>query len=156
MPSDALNEETRKEWRELGFFYDCDNQTKVWKLTASREGLLRFRDVLCSYVADPRNRLESEHEHYGPYMYLKIMTWPEAGCDENAIRGPLADLERLAKLIEAKLSVAHAGSSVLIREEFAVDSPYALVLDLREDGFDPATADHLLLPGGATDDALGP
>jgi hypothetical protein len=151
MPSDALNEETRKEWRELGFFYSCDNQTKVWKLTGCRAGLLRFRDALLSYVADPRNKLESEHEHYGPYMYLKIMTWPEAGCDENAIRGQLADLERLAKLIETKLAMARPGSSILIREEFAVDSPYALVLDLREDGFDPATADHLLLPG-----VLGP
>jgi hypothetical protein len=156
MPSDALKEETRKEWRELGFFYDCDSQTKTWRLTGSRAGLLRFRDALRSYVADPRNKLESEHEHYGPYMYLKIMTWPEAGCDENAIRGPLVDLERLATLIEAKLAGAHAGSSVLIREEFAVDSQYAIVLDLREDGFDPATADHLLLPGGAPDAVLGP
>lgn len=54
------------------------------------------------------------------------------------------DLERLAKLIEAKLATAHPGSSVLIQEEFAPNSPYGLVLDLREDGFDPATADPLL------------
>ena len=144
MPSDATNKATRREWRELGFFYDRDDQTMVWKLTGSRAGLLRFRDALLSYVADPRNTLKSEHEHYGPYLYLEVMTWPEAGFDAHAIRGPLADLTRLAKLIEGKLATARPGSSVLIKEEFALDSPYALVLDLREDGFDPATADHLL------------
>ncbi|MGA3178125.1 MAG: hypothetical protein ABSE19_12365 [Candidatus Acidiferrum sp.] len=72
------------------------------------------------------------------------MTWPEAGFDDRAIRGPLSELARLAKLIEVKLASARPGSSVLIQEEFAAHSPYALVLDLREDGFDPATADPLL------------
>ncbi len=144
MPSDAANKATRREWRELGFFYDRDDQTRVWKLTSSRAGLLGFRDALLSYVADPRNALKSEHEHYGPYSYLEVMTWPEAGFDAHAIRGPLADLTRLAKLIEAKLATARPGSSLLIKEEFAPDSPYGLVLDLREDGFDPATADPLL------------
>jgi len=72
------------------------------------------------------------------------MTWPEAGLDEHAIRGPLTDLMRLAKLIEAKIATAHPGSTVVIQKEFAADSPYALVLDLREDGFDPAMADPLL------------
>jgi hypothetical protein len=141
MPSEAINRRTRREWRELGFFYDRDDESKVWKLTGSREGLLRFRDALLSYVDDPRNAMKSEHEHYGPYMYLEVMTWPEAGFDGHAIRGPLADLARLAKLIESKLATALPGSSVLIHDEFAVDSPYALILDLREDGFDPATAD---------------
>lgn len=97
-----------------------------------------------TYVADPRNVRKSEHEHYGPYSYLEVMTWPEAGFDDHAIRGPLTDLARLAALIEAKLSEAGPGSLVSIQEEFAVDSPYALVLDMREDGFDPASVDDVL------------
>jgi len=144
MLSDATNRATRREWRELGFFYGRDDQTKVWKLTGSRAGLLRFRDALLSYVADPRNALKSEHEHYGPYSYLEVMTWLVAGFDNHAIRGPVADLARLAALIEAKLAIARPGYTVRIQEEFAPDSPYALVLDLREDGFDPAAADTLL------------
>jgi hypothetical protein len=144
MAGDATNQATKLEWRELGFFYDCDDQTRVWKLTGSRAGLLCFRDALLAYVADPRNALKSEHMHYGPYGYLKVMTWPEAGLDDHSIRGPLPDLARLAKLVEAKLATVSPGSSVLIREEFAADSPYALVFDLREDGFDPAAADPLL------------
>jgi hypothetical protein len=144
MPSEATNRATRREWRELGFFYDRDDRNKVWTLTGSRAGLLRFRDALLSYVADPRNALKSEHAHYGPYSYLEVMTWPEAGFDHHAIRGPVADLARLSALIEAKLAIARPGSMVRIQEEFAPDSPYALVLDLREDGFDPAAADPLL------------
>jgi len=144
MPSDATNRATRQQWRDLGFFYDRDDQARVWRLTGSRAGLLRFRDALLEYAADRRNTPKGEHEHYGPNMYLEIMTWQEAGFDGHAIRGPLKDLARLAKLVEAKLAQAHPGSSVLIQEEFAADSPYALALDLREDGFDPATADPLL------------
>ena len=144
MPGDATNEATKREWRELGFFYDRDDQARIWKLTGSRAGLLCFRDALLSYAADPRNASNSEHSHYGPYAYLEVMTWPEAGLDEHAIRGPLTDLTRLAKLIEAKIATAHPSSTVVIQEEFAAYSPYALVLDLREDGFDPATADPLL------------
>ena len=141
MLSDATNQATKREWRELGFHYHRDDQRKVWKLTGSRAGLLHFRDALLSYVANPRNALKSEHRHYGPYSYFEIMTCPEAGFDRRAIRGRLEDLARLAKLVESKLATATVGTSVRISEEFASDSPYALVLNLREDGFDPASAD---------------
>jgi hypothetical protein len=146
MPSEATTRATRHEWRELGFFYDRDDRAKVWTLTGARAGLLRFRDALLSYAADPRNTMKSEHEHFGPYMYLEVMTWPEAAFDDHAIRGSLPDLVRLARIIERKLADTAPGSTVTIREEFAADSPYRLVLDVREDGFDPASADAALPP----------
>lgn len=149
MPGDATNKAIRQEWRELGFFYDRDDQAKVWRLTGSRAGLLRFRDSLLEYTVDPVNSTQSEHEHYGPYMYLKVMTWPEAGFDGHAIRGRLADLARLAHIIEAKIAAAQPGSSISIRDEFSSTSPYALVLEIREDTFDPASADPALLPEAA-------
>jgi hypothetical protein len=108
----------------------------------ARAGLLRFRDDLLLYVA--KNALKSEHKHYGPYSYPEIMTWPEAGFDAHAIRGPLEDLTRLAKLIEAKVDTMCPGSTIQIREDFAVHSPYTLVLEMRQDLFDPATADTQL------------
>ena len=113
-------------------------------MTGSQAGLLAFKDVLLSYVADPGKVANSEHAHYGPYMYLEIMTRPEAAFDRHAIRGPLPELARLASLIETKLAAASPGSPIEIRDEFAPDSPYSLVLDLREDGFDPAEADPIL------------
>lgn len=141
MSSEAANKATEQAWREVGFYYDCDDNLKAWRLTGSRKGLLRFRDALRTYVADPRNAMISEHEHYGPYMYLEVMTWTEAGFDQHAIRGPLEDLLRLADLIDTKLEAALPGSSIVIGEEFASYSPYSLILDVQNDEFDPAQAD---------------
>lgn len=138
MPSDGVNQATRQEWRELGFFYDRDDEAREWRLVGSRAGLLRFRDLLLAYIADPRNSQLSEHGHYGPYIYLKVMTWSEAGLGPDAIYGTIADLGRLAQFVEAKLSESAPGSRLLIREEFSPESPYELALYVREDGFDPA------------------
>ena len=144
VPSGTTNQATRREWRELGFFHGRNDQTRAWKFIGSQSGLLRFRDALLAYVADPGNIEKSEHEHYGPYSYLQIMTWPEPGFDHHAIRGSLSDLKRLAAIVEAKLAEAHAGEVVCIWDEFAANTPYGLILEVREDGFDPAEADPLL------------
>ena len=110
MPSEAVNEATRREWLDLGFFYELDKERKEWRLVGSRSGLLKFRDLLMRYVANPQNEAKSEHDHYGPYMYLKVMTWTEPGMDGNAIHGTLQDLRRLADIIEAKLQDTRPGS----------------------------------------------
>jgi len=139
-----VNQKTRLEWRDLGFYYDRDDSTQEWRLTGSRNGLLRFRDLLLTYAKDPRHARKSEHEHYGPYQYLEIMTWPEAGMDKHAIHGSLDDLLRLASLIDQQLTNARAGITIRIREAFAPDSQYSLVLDVRPDDFDPPVADPAL------------
>jgi hypothetical protein len=72
------------------------------------------------------------------------MTWPEPGFDDHAIHGSLADLKRLAAIVENRLAVAQLGDSVCIQGEFAANSPYALILEVREDDFDPALADSTL------------
>jgi len=147
--SEATRQATRREWRELGFFYERDDEAKEWRLVGSRTGLLEFRDLLLAYVVNPRNEQQSEHEHFGPYAYLEVMTWPEAGFDDHAIRGSLSDLARLASLVEDKLTSAAIGSQISIRAEFAFSSSYTLVLDVREDGFDCAAADAALAPHSA-------
>jgi hypothetical protein len=144
------DEQIKQQWRKLGFFCELDDQKKVWTLTASRAGLLYFPDLLLGYVADPQNASDRAHQRYGPYGSLEIMTWLDAGFDGHAIRGSLTDLARLAELIGAKLATAEPGSPILIREEFAADSPYSLKLDVRADGFDPASADRERL-GAATE-----
>jgi hypothetical protein len=80
---------------------------------------LTFKDALLSYISDPRNAVNAEHEHYGPYMYLEVMTWPDHGFDHHAIRGPLPELTRLAGLIETKLAYAPPGSSIKTQPEGA-------------------------------------
>jgi hypothetical protein len=132
---------TRTEWRELGFFYDRDDSAKEWQIVGSRDGLSRFVRLLRAYVADPRNAQVSEHEHYGPYMYLEVMTWSEPGVDEHSIHGTVEQLARLADLVDEKTSAIPPGGKARIRGDYAPSSAYALVLERREDAFDPATLD---------------
>jgi hypothetical protein len=139
--AELTNEDITRGWRELGFFCEMDAQKRVWTLTGSRAGLLHFSDLLRGYVLDPANASNGVRKHYGPYGSLEVMTWTEPGFDGHAIRGSLTDLDRLANLVETKLVVAEPGSRVKLREEFASASPYGLLLDVRVDGFDPASAD---------------
>jgi hypothetical protein len=146
---DQLNAGTRQEWQELGFFYDLDDISKDWIVVGSRLGLARFSALLRRYIADPRNAMLSEHEHYGPYLYLEVMTWTEAGMDDHAIHGTLQDLERLAELVDERAAVLRPGEQTRIREEYAPNAEYGLILKLREDGFDPATLDGNLSEAAA-------
>lgn len=148
-PRPAMTEEQiKQQWRDLGFFCELDDEKRVWTVTGSRAGLLYFPDLLLGYVADPQNASEGAHKQYGPYGSLKVMTWPEAGFDARAIRGPLVGLTHLAELVEAKLATAEPGTPIRIRQEYAPESQYTLVLDVRADLFDPASADRERL--GAT------
>jgi hypothetical protein len=127
-------------WRELGFYCDHDTRNREYRLVGSRAGLSRFVELLRAYVADPRNAAMSEHEHYGPYG-LEIMTWSQPGIDDHAIFGPLAKLAGLADIVEDRLGRARPGDRVSVRDGFAPDAPFDLVLDVRDDGFDPASAE---------------
>jgi len=145
---EMTDDHIKTEWRKLGFFCELDAEKRVWVLTGSRAGLLYFPDLLLGYVADPKNATNGALEHYGPYGSLEIMTWMEPGLDGNAIRGSLVDLERLASLVEVQLATAQPGEKLKIREDYAANSLYGLVLDVRADGFDPASTDRERL--GAT------
>ena len=148
MATEEMNQVTREEWRELGFFYDFDGERSRWQFVGSRSGLLKFRDILNDYVDDPRNEGISEHEHYGPYSYLKIMTWGGAEITEDAISGTLADFRRLAAVVGDELNAGSAGGTFTIGGENAEGSKAILEFDLREEGFDPASEDPLLQAGG--------
>jgi hypothetical protein len=155
-PRAAMTDEQIKQgWRALGFFCELDEQKRVWTLTGSRAGLLYFPDLLLGYVNDPANAANGEHKHYGPYGSLEIMTWQDAGFDGHAIRGSLMDLAHLAELVESKLATAQAGEPIRIREEYAPNSPYSLLLDIRAEGFDPSSADGERL-GAATQKPVQP
>ena len=149
-PPAMTQDRIKSEWRKLGFYCEMDREKKLWTLTGSRGGLLYFPDLLLGYVADPQNASDGVHQHYGPYGSLEVRTWPDAGFDSHSIRGSLVALAHLAEIIEVKLAIAEPGSPILIREEFAADSPFSLMLDVRADGFDPSTADRERL-GAATE-----
>lgn len=144
MTREELDEQTREDWRELGFFYEYDKTHRCWRLVGSRQGLLNFCAVLTEYAADARNASLSEHEHYGPYWYLKIVTWSEALITTRDIRGTLNDLQRLAKIVEEKLGHFAAGENFLIDTEYSANNEAPMIFEIKEDDFDAATADPLL------------
>lgn len=143
-PSDVTNQATRDEWRELGFFYDLDDSSKCWRLIGSKSGLRRFVSALRAYCNDSRNINLSEHQHYGPYMYLKVMTWTDRGIDGNSIHGSIDDLLSFADVIDSGLNNARSGDTIDLGREYVSNPDHNLLFVVRDDDFDPATADPCL------------
>lgn len=141
MPSEQVNEATRKEWRELGFFYDCDATMKSWRIVGTPVGLRKFARLVREYASNPKNESPSEHEHFGPYQYLEIGTWHHPEITDHWIAGPLKTLSALASLVEKTTERLKAGERASLRQDFAPASPYDLIVEVREETFDPAKAD---------------
>lgn len=143
-PSEQTNQATRDEWRDLGFYYDFDEATARWRLVGSHSGLLRFCDLLIAYASNPKHDRIPQHEHYGPYFYLTVRTWSEPAIAPDGIVGTLADLRRLAHLMEEKLQRASIGETFTIDTEYASNNAAIIQCEIGEDDFDPANADPLL------------
>lgn len=103
MPSEATNEATRREWRELGYYYDRDDDAREWLLLGSVEGLLGFASAVRRYSENPARAGLSEHEHFGPYWYLELGTWNEPTITDHWIAGPQSSLAQLALELERLL-----------------------------------------------------
>ena len=141
MASEASNRATQREWRELGFFYDRDDQAKAWRIVGTAAGLKAFAQLIHAYASDPKHDTLSEHEHFGPYMYLEIGTWSEPEITNHWIAGPRTALAALALEIESTVSTLPIGTVASVRQVFAPSSAYDLVLECRAEPFDPARED---------------
>ncbi|KAA5532959.1 hypothetical protein FYK55_28740 [Roseiconus nitratireducens] len=103
-------ESTIQEWRDLGFHYDRDDDRRLWTITGAISGIERFADILRQFANDSRNDVPGEHDHFGPYMYLKIMNVPhKRGFDSNAIFAPRCDFRDLADLVGSRLRSSQPG-----------------------------------------------
>ena len=134
-------EDTRNEWRALGFYYDKDD--RKWSFIGDKAGLLRFVQLLLDYANDPANEGLSEHKHYGPYMYLEIMTASERSIDGHAISGRLKDLNCLASIIEKTLTNCKPRDKFAIGAEYTPEAKLDLEFQVKEDGFDPSSIDPM-------------
>ena len=143
--SEVTKQHTIKEWRELGFFCDLDEDAKTWRFIGSLTGLRKFCNLLNEYTLDKKNETVSEHEHYGPYMYLKIMTLNYSGITGNCIHGNLTELKKLAELIDNKLEKAHPGSKIVIDSEYSDKADFSLLFEVMQNNFDPSNADPLII-----------
>ena len=143
MPNEAANEATRRAWRELGFFCGRNDAAKEWRIVGSVKGLRKFASEIRSYASNPANDRLSEYTHFGPAMNLELGTSHQTEITEQWIGGPLTDLLRLATFIERSVQDNVVGKSIALRATFSPMSPYELILDVRDDAFDPASADPM-------------
>ena len=141
MPSEAANEATRRAWRELGFFCGRNAAAKEWRIVGSVKGLRKFAAEIRKYASNPANDRLSEYQHFGPAMNLEVGTSHQTEITEQWIGGPLVELLRLATLIERSAQDNVVGKRIALRASFSPMSPYELILDVRDDAFDPALAD---------------
>ena len=72
------------------------------------------------------------------------MTSEKPSISEQAIEGNLADIDRLADLINKKLENAKPGDSFSVGKEYSEDVEASLIFEVKEEGFDPASADKLI------------
>jgi hypothetical protein len=141
MSDDKTDQLIRSQWRELGFYFRHDERERRYRFAGSKEGLARFCQILTKYAQEDYNDRISEHQHYGPYHSLEIMTWDRAGIDSHAIHGTLDDLRRLASLVSAGVARTPVGASFAISTEYAPDPQWTLRFEVQEDTFDPGLAE---------------
>jgi hypothetical protein len=141
MPSEAANESTRRAWRELGFFCGRDAAAKEWRIAGSVRGLRMFAAEIRKYASNSAHDRLSEYMHLGPAMNLEVGTSHQTEITEQWIGGPLVDLLRLATLIERSAQANVVGKRIALRANFSPMAPYELILDVRDDAFDPASPD---------------
>jgi len=103
--------------------------------------LKKFVDILDKYVTNPVNEALSEHDHYGPYGYLKIMTWDKPIITENYIAGSLNDLNYLKNLLNKMLSEVAIGESFDVAEYYGSGNGAAAKFFVMPDPFDPVIMD---------------
>ena len=141
MANEAAKEATRQAWRELGFFCGLDKAAKEWRIVGSVKGLKRFASEIRKYASNPVNARLSEYTHFGPAMNLEVGTSHQAEITDQWIAAPLTDFLRLAVLIDRSVQANMVGKHIALRANFSPMAPYELILDVREDAFDPASAD---------------
>ena len=141
MPSEAAKEATRRAWRELGFFCGRNDAAKEWRVVGSVKGLRKFAAEIRSYASNPAHDRLSEYTQFGPAMNLEVGTSHQTEITEQWIGGPLVELLRLATFIERSAQANVVGKCITLRSNFSPMAPYELILDVRDDAFDPASAD---------------
>ncbi len=143
MPNEATNEATCRAWRALGFFCGRNDAAKEWRIVGSVAGLRKFAAEVRKYASNPAHDRLSEYTQFGPAMNLEIGTSHQTEITEQWIGGPLAELLRLATFIERSAQANVVGTCIALRANFSPMAPYELILDVRDDAFDPASADSI-------------
>ena len=141
MATEAVKEQRRKAWRELGFFCGKDKAAKEWRIVGSVAGLRGFAALIRTYASNPAHDRLSEYMHLGPVTNLEVGTWEQPDITDQGIAGSLPDLLNLAGLIELNVRANMVGRRIALRSSYSPLASYDLILEVRDEAFDPASAD---------------
>jgi len=135
-----------EEWRELGFYYDLDERGTVpqWRFFGSKAGFQAFSSLLRKYADNPVNNNLSEHEHYGPYFYLKVTTSDQKRITADRFEVTIQGARQLAEIISTKTLEHVPGQTFSIDAEFGSDNTASTLFFLMHESFDPASLDKSL------------
>lgn len=139
--SKATSQATAEDWRKLGFYYECDEEKQVWRFVGSKAGLYKLAYLFIEYSSNPYNQKISEHQHYGPYMYLKIATSVDFGIGKYGFCGSLRNFNDLGRQINDKIMSAEENSTIVFVPIWSSVTDYRLIFDVRQENFDLATVD---------------
>ena len=139
-----IEEMLRREWRELGVYYETDNTTKELKFYGDRKGIEIFSYVIKEYCDKRENFQVSERLYLGPYSYLLIMTSDRPFISTDVIAGTIGDLKKLSELIREKLKKTKTEESFTIDNEFGDNNKAKITIKVMADKFDPVTMDAQL------------
>ena len=138
--SPEIRAQTIAEWNDLGFWYDV-TPARGWIIRGSHAGLEKFAALLDRYAVEPRNTKLSEHDHWGPYMYLKVVTWSSSEINQDGIYGTLPDIVRLAVLVRERIASCSPGNSFALAQAFSAASSTELTLVCEPESFSPGAYD---------------
>ncbi len=136
--SSSFDIQYRNEWRSLGFYYEFNAHKRCWIFIGSKGGLLNFSELLFAYAIDKSKKEISEHAHYGPDSYLKVITWNAPMIMESGIYGSLADIKRLGDIFRKILMSNKDKTQLKIDKEYSKNNDCYILLKIKQDNFDPA------------------
>lgn len=134
-------EHTKEDWRDLGFYYEFEKVEKRWLLIGSRAGLSKLVELIRTFVNKSQACSVGEHEHLGPYSYFTLVLADAPAITDYGVFGPLDDLLELAKVLENRIGASRPGQTIVIDAEYSSGNEAMLELFVKEDGFDPSSAD---------------
>jgi len=109
LPSEKTNEQTRREWQDLGLQYSRNDKSRLWILEGSPEGLVAFASLVRTFAGALASDPALDHAHYGPHMYLERMRSERPGVTDRCIRSAAPSLLRLAATVERSAGGVWAG-----------------------------------------------
>lgn len=92
----------------------------------------------CKIVIYYSHKKLSEHEHFGPDSYLRVITWDAPIIKESGIYGSIRDIKRLSYILKEKLMNNPINMEVKIAKEYSNLNECYILLRIKSDNFGPA------------------